>query len=284
MSQTILADVSEQIQKFWSPLFTKELREDMLLGKFVNKDYEGEIKKGGDTVYVSQINAPTGENRTVGTDADVFASQKISTTRIGIVADKRAVAAYEVEDLVDLQSQINKEDSEIRKSLQFAVEKQINDYLYSLVAPSTSNPDHSIASVSTIDADAMAAYRVLAGAAKWPKDGKWFGLFSPAYWGDFLLDDTLKSSDYVNGRPTEDANEGRKIMGFNCYEDNSRSGDYGLLFHKDFLHLVMQSQVQFKLSDLHSNKQFGYLLSVDVIYGAKLGIDGDVKHIKVYNT
>jgi hypothetical protein len=47
------------------------------------------------------------------------------------------------------------------------------------------------------------------------------------------------------------------------------------------MYLVMQEMPTFKLSDLHSNKQHGYLLSVRLIVGAKLGIDGDVKHITV---
>jgi len=48
--------------------------------------------------------------------------------------------------------------------------------------------------------------------------------------------------------------------------------------------MVTQTQVQIKLSDLHSQKKFGVLMSVDIIFGAKLGIEGNKKHIKVYNT
>jgi hypothetical protein len=48
--------------------------------------------------------------------------------------------------------------------------------------------------------------------------------------------------------------------------------------------LCMQKQSTFKLSDLHSQKKFGYLLSVDMILGAKLGIDGNKKVIKIYNS
>ena len=41
MAVTDLAAVTNQIQKIWAPLFTKELREQLLLGSFVNKDYQG---------------------------------------------------------------------------------------------------------------------------------------------------------------------------------------------------------------------------------------------------
>lgn len=41
MVQSNLADVTNQIQEYWSPLFTKELRESLLLGSLVNREYEG---------------------------------------------------------------------------------------------------------------------------------------------------------------------------------------------------------------------------------------------------
>ena len=56
MSATTLTDVAQQIQKYWSPRFTKQLRASLLLGGLVDKSYQGEIKRQGDTVKVSQIN------------------------------------------------------------------------------------------------------------------------------------------------------------------------------------------------------------------------------------
>jgi hypothetical protein len=45
---------------------------------------------------------------------------------------------------------------------------------------------------------------------------------------------------------------------------------------------VMQTEPTFKISDLHSQKKRGYLISVDLVFGAGLGVEGSVKHI--YNT
>lgn len=285
MTATALADVTNQIQKYWSPLFTKQLRESLLLGSLVSKDYDGEIKRQGDTVRVSQINAPTGQLLTVGTDADSFATEAVSTSYIDIVANKRAVAAYEFQDLVELQSQIGRENPEIMESLRYAMAKQINDYLYTLVSPSTSAPDHSIASVTDFNASQLAACRILAAQAKWPDAPGWYGLLDPVYYGDLMNATTLASSDYNGGdTPTVGGKIGTKRFGFNLFEDNSRSTDYGLLFHPSFMHMVSQTEVQVKVSDLHAQKRFGVVMSVDMVFGAKLGINGNVKHIKVYNT
>lgn len=281
-SVTNLTDVANQVQEIWSPLFTKELRETHLLPNMVNKDYQGEISNKGDTVYVSQINAPTGQLLTVGTNADAFSPEAISTSRVSILANKRAVASYEVEDLVDIQSQIDKEDSEIRASLAYAVGKQINDYLFTVVSPSTSAPDHELSSVTDLNAAQMSAIRVLAGTAKWLRNKPWFGLLSPQYNADVMDDTTLASRDFGgDDRPFVSGVLGLPRMGFQMFEDNSQTGDYGLFFHPDFMHLVMQTQVTFKISDLHAQKRFGYVISADIIFGASLGVSGGSKHIRV---
>lgn len=285
MSSTLLANVSDQIQKYWAPRFTQELRASLLLGSLVNKDYEGSITQGGDTVYVSQINAPTGELKTVGTDADTFSPESLSASRISIVADKRAVASYEFEDLVKLQSQLGQQDPEIMNSLKYAVAKQINDHLYSKVNPSTSAPDHLISGVTDFNASQLSGARILAAQAKWLMNPGWYALLDPQYYGDVLNAQTLTSSDYgAADAPVISGQVGLKRFGFNIFEDNSRSADFALLFHPDFLHMVMQQEVRVKLSDLHSNKKFGFVMSVDVVFGAALGVNGNVKHIKVYNS
>lgn len=285
MSASTLVEVADQIQKYWSPRFTKQLRESLLLGSLVNKEYEGEIKRGGDTVRVSQVNAPSGQLLTVGTNADSYSPEAISTSYVDIKADKRAVASYEFQDLVELQSQISQDNPEVMEALKFAMAKQINDYLYSLVSPSTSSPDHSIASVTDFNASQLSACRILAAQAKWRYEPGWYGLLDPQYYGDIMNAATLTSSDYgASDAPVISGQVGLKRFGFNLFEDNSRSADYALLFHPDFMHYVSQSAVQVKVSDLHAQKRFGVVMSVDLIFGAKLGINGSVKHIKVYNT
>src|SRR4051812_31750629 len=98
MAVTDLAAVTNQIQKFWSPLFMGELKAQAKLPSLVNREYEGEIKEQGDTVYVSQLVIPDAQEKTVGTDADTFDSQALTTQRVGIQATKRIVVAVEITD------------------------------------------------------------------------------------------------------------------------------------------------------------------------------------------
>lgn len=285
MATTDINQISEQVQKKWAPLFMKELRESLLLGSLVNKDYEGAIGQEGDTVYVSQINAPQGQLKTVGTDADTFDSSLLSTTRVAVVADKRAVAAFEIADTAMLMSQLNSQESAIRDSLVFAVAQQVNNYLFSLVAPSSSAPDHQVSSVTDLNASQLGAVRTLAAQAKWMREKGWYGLLDPVYYQDVLNATTMVSSDYgASDAPLIGGQIALPRYGFNILEDNSMNTDTALFFHPDFMHLVTQIQPRFKVSDLHSNKKFGMLLSVDMVFGAKLGIQGSVKHITVFNS
>lgn len=284
MSTTQLAQVTDQIQKYWAPRFTAELRESLLLGGLVSKEYEGEIKKGGDTVRVSQVQAATGELLDVGTNADSFNSELVQTVKVDIVANKRAVASYKVADLVDLQSQIDKNDPAMMNSLRFAMEKQINDYLYSLVAPSASAPDHILNTVATFDATTLGTLRLNAGTAKWPKDGNWYLLLDPTYYTQLLAVAALTSADYVGEQSVETGDIMLRRYGFKIMEDNSRAAKYGVAFHPSFMNFVSQTSVQVKISDRHPLGEFGFIISVDMVFGAKLAYDGNIRHQKIIAT
>lgn len=279
MSQeTKLAQVIDQVQMYWSPRFMAELRADLLLGGYVNKDYEGEIKQGGDTVRVSQIIAPTGQLLDAQTD-DSFESEVITTTKIDIKADKRAVSSFEFHDIVDLQSLITKDRPDVMEALKYAISNQINNYLFTFVKSSA-----DVTGVTTFGTSNLQAARKFAGQKKWLKDGRWVALLDPSYYTDILGVVGLTSSDFTDDRSVQSGNVDNKRFGFAINEDNSRPNQYGLFFHPDFLHMVMQQGVSIKISDLHAQKRFGYVMSVDTIFGAALGIDGNNKHYYVKNT
>jgi hypothetical protein len=295
MSATLINELSDQIQKYWSPIFVPELKESAILPSLVSKDYEGTITQGGDSVRVSMVESATGQIKTIGSGHETFDSEKLTAQSVNIVADKVITVAYELDNLIGLQNQLGQPggESAIRASLMKAVELQVNSYLYGLVAPSTSAPDHSIAGVTDFNASQILALRLLASQAKWPNDGQAYLLADPSFFNDILNSATMTSGDYVGDQPVIGGRVVQRRFGFNILEDNSAAmsklsptlaaADYALAFHPSFMYMVMQQQPTFKLSDLHSNKQHGYLLSVSLVLGAKLGIQGNVKHIKVYN-
>jgi len=277
MSKTGLAEVTNQIQTVWSPMMMQELRESFILPSIVSKQYEGEIKKQNDTVRISQINAPSSELREVGVNADTFETNQLSTSYVDLKADRRAVSAMEFDDLIQIQSIIDPErSSDIRKALMQDIGNQINDYLYSLLIPSTSSPDHTVNSKASIAASDLVAMRKAASEAHWSRAEEWYALVGPSYYANLLADSTLTDQDYG---ATDAAMIGGQIVqkryGFNILEDDSKALTTTLhALTPSALLYAAQTEVRFKISDQHSNKRFGYLLSADIVFGAKLGING----------
>jgi hypothetical protein len=57
--------------------------------------------------------------------------------------------------------------------------------------------------------------------------------------------------------------------------------DTAFFLHPDALLMVMAKEMQVKISDLHSASKHGILMSVDLIFGCALGLEGNRKVIKV---
>ena len=276
-------EVQNNIQKAWAPIFTKQLREKFLLPALVNSSYQGQIANQGDTVRVSQMAAPTGQLLTVGTNADSFSPEAIDLTYVDLKCDKRAVASFKFSDLVSLQSQISPDNPEVMSAMTHAINKQINTHIYSLIAASSSAPDHQLSGVSDFNASQLAACRVLAGQSYWDMSNA-FALLDPQYHQDLINATTMSSADYSSDQPLVAGQMGQKRLGFRVFEDVSMGADHGIVATPDFMLFAAQTQVQVKISDLHALGQFGVQMSVDIVFGAKLSNQGSVKHIQVYNS
>lgn len=284
MSLVDLTTVAAQMQTKWSSLFVKELRAMSPLPELVNKDYKGEITNGSSQVVVSMVKKVQGQTRTAGVDANTFETSDLEIDEVTVVSNKRFVASTRISELAELQSQLADPgmQSQIREALLRGAIEQWENYLWSLVSPSTSSPDHLDTGNAAMSASELNGYAVLAAQAKWARDKGWYGLLSPAYIGDLRTEQTLVSKDYVDGESVVVSGQiVNKRFGFGLLEDNSRTGRKGLFFHPDFLISVIQKQAQFKISDLHSQQKFGYLISVDLFGGAKLNVEGSKQHIYV---
>lgn len=261
----------ELTQTFWSPIFEKELRENTLWPGLLNDpNYTMETVKGGDTVKISKINKPTSTIRTIGTDADSFSTNILESVPTDLVVNKRCVSAYEFEDLAILMSQLEQKDSEIREALLADVREQANDWLKSLIVPSAATPDHVINSVTDFDSTVLSQVRTLAAQAKWRASGQpWYLLASPDYYSE-MLDDTVLSSANTLGigqSPILDGMFQFKRYGFNIAEDDSLAVEEAYAFIPSFMKTILGS-ARFKLSDLHAQGKFGFVLSVDFPMGA----------------
>jgi hypothetical protein len=297
MSATLVRELEDQIQKFWSPLFVPELKENAVLPNLINTTFSGDLQSYGDTVKVSMINNANGTRQQIKNDGShtSIISEKLKTQQVGIVADQIFSASFELDSLTDLQSQIGSPagQSRIREALLKGVELQINEYIYSLVAPIGSGPNQVRNGIAAYDFNQLMTDRGIAAKRKWAQGDRYI-LLDPEFYGDFISAEKNSSADYVGSDlPLIGGQRPISRAGFLVLEDNSDAmrqlsptGAFknGLAFHRDWCYMVAQAMPTFKLSDLHGNKNRGYLLTVDMVGGAKLGLEGDKKHIQIYNT
>lgn len=266
MSVSGVSQMANLIPEMWSPIMYDELRNNLMLAEFFEKSYEGVIANMGDIVRVNQVNAPNGEILTDDTQA--FASEALSITQKTLTVNKRASASFEISDLAQLQSQSF--EGEVQQALIYAIRKKIEQDIIDALVPSTSSPDHDIAPASASDLAAadIAGMRKLLRVAKVPTNG--LGLFlDPAYYADILTKTQLVSKDFQGGMPTENGNVGN-LFGFQVREHDLLSADIGFACHPSALQMVMQQGLRIKISDLHAQKKYGYLISADIVYGISL--------------
>lgn len=284
LGDTVLADVSEQIKKYWAPMTQSQLVQTNKLVNVINRDYEGSIAQEGDTVYVSMIKPMVASLKTIGTDADTYSPSKIQTVRTAIVCDKVVEASVRVGSLVELQSQIQSGSAQLRETMVQAMSDALNAYLYTFIKSSVSNGTTGVTGCAAFTKAELRLARVYAGQKKW-RTGNWFGFMDPSYWGDMNIDDTLAKSNFVSETPISAPSEFRNLLGFNLTEDNCLSTDQALFFHRDWLYFVMQQGANWKVSDLHAQEKRGIHLSCEMVVGAKKNVFyGDDLHFPVYNS
>jgi len=269
MAVSGVVQLDNLIPEMWASEFYDELRSDnSMLSLFFERRYSGVIARMGDTVRVNQIQKPSGEILT--DDAQQFASEAMATAQFNIQANKRASAAFEFTDLADLQSQSFQQEAQT--ALVDAIREQMeSDLLAALSAgPSASAPDHDIAPAVASDLEAvdLGTMRTLLSQAKVPLRGRTLFL-DPQYYGDILDSTKVMSRDFVAGNNSEEGVSDR-FMGFTIMEHNLFGADLGFACHPSALQVVMQQEIRLKISDLHPQNKYGYLMSADMVYGYTL--------------
>lgn len=263
MSQTGKADIVNMIPKVWSSKFYDELRAKSPLSGLFSREYEGEIKSRGDQVNVSQITVPTATN--LADDKATFTSAAMGNNTFALVANKQTVASFEFTDLAQLQSISFMEEA--KKALTDSIRLKMEaDLIAQYIAAVTG---FVIATPSDLAVADLVKARTLLSKAKVPTADRYM-LLDPEYYGHLLSKNQIVSNDFRSSDATNSGEVGAKLMGFNVMEHDGLAALSGLAFHKSAVQMVMQREVQIKISDLHSQNKLGFLMSADIIWGSAI--------------
>jgi len=270
-------ELQNLIPTVWSTQMYDELRAKLKLGSFFMRDYEGEIRNAGDTVKVNQIAAPTGENIEfgVGNTLDIN-SEAVTVNQFEVKADRLATASFQIENLAQLQSL--EFQAQAREALVYAVMKQMEDHIESLIVPAVAQ-DIAPTVASDLNVGDVAELRRLLSSSKVPTQNR--ALFLDVnYYSDIIQKTAFASSDFIPaGSPTATGEFSSPIYGFAVGECDGFAADLGYAAHPSAMAHVMQSSMTVKLSDMHGAGKRAFLLTAEILFGAKLFDDTRVAKI-----
>ena len=253
------------IPEIWSATWYDELRANLPIANFFDKTPEhiSELRFG-DILHMSQFAKATGE--TLTDDKQNFTTEEATITDKTITINKRAHAGFEFTDLAQLQSKSF--EAAAQSALMYSIAKQVEDAVTAAIVPSTSSPDHVIetASAGVLAAADVLNMRNLLSTQSVPNSERALFL-APSFYGDILGASTFISNDTVNKGAVASGEFGFPLYGFNTVEAQNLAADTGYGCHRSAIYLIMQQGLRLKVSDQHSNKKYGYIMTADLVFG-----------------
>lgn len=238
------------------------------MAKLVMRDYEGEIQSRGDTVHVADISNLSVGDKAASTDVSY---ETITEDKTSITIDKHKYAAFKLEDIVGVQSNVNLMN-EYSNKIGYALAKQVDTDLLALyVALSQSCGADNTAITNDVFLTAI-QYLDLADAPETDRSG----VFSAGQKANFLnVDEFVRYDANGIGGQNSPIVRGRfgQLYGVDLYfttnvtTTGSPAGDHNLVFHKEAFALAMQRDIRMQSQydiDALATKIVG-----DMLYGVK---------------
>lgn len=178
------------IPKLWSARLLNALDKSHVFANVVNRDYEGEIKKMGDTVHINTIGAVTIGTYTQNTD---FSSgpETLATTDQTLTIDQAKYFNFQVDDIDAAQAAGDIMDKAMTRAaygLADASDKYIAGILAGAADATNTVSTSAVALTSTNVYENVVKMRTILDKANVPTAGRWL-VIPPEMYALILLDD-----------------------------------------------------------------------------------------------
>lgn len=182
--------VTDFIPELWSARLLNALDKSHVFANVVNRDYEGEIKKMGDTVHINTIGAVTIGTYTQNTD---FSSgpETLATTDQTLTIDQAKYFNFQVDDIDAAQAAGDIMDKAMTRAaygLADASDKYIAGILAGAADASNTVSTSAVALTSSNVYENVVKMRTILDKANVPTAGRWL-VIPPEMYALILLDD-----------------------------------------------------------------------------------------------
>jgi len=262
----------------------RKLEETKSLWTLFNKDYEGDIKRAGDTVNILTLDDVA--VRSYPASADITYDPITSTTQT-LVADQEDYWGVELEDIDRLQARVlSNPDSSIIERAASAINLSLNSFVTTTLqaAVSTAAPDHSDDAGAAIDLDNFKDQKLKLDLTSTPAEGR-ICLIHPENERQVLDIPQVINADQFGGgnRPLVDGFIGR-LEGFDLISTLSIANVAGpkkpvLFTYKGAM--TVATQMAPTVEALRGQTRFKDMLRALWVYGAKVTRPNSVTEVQV---
>lgn len=216
--------IDDFIPELWSAEILESLAAKLVYGGpgVVNRDFEGQIQKAGDTVHITSFDDPTVLDYTPESNITV---QSINDATLALVVDQKKYFAFDVDDVSRKQAidgWVEKVSGRGAYKLLDKVDTYLAGLMYTAVNGTANDIGSKTATVSTNTGygAVLVALRTVLNRANVPTDGRWIVL-PPEVTAAFLQDNRFVDASASGS--TDALRNGfiGRALGFDLYESNN---------------------------------------------------------------
>lgn len=259
-------EFSVLVPEIWSSKFYETLLAALPMADTLAKDYEGEIQSLGDTVNVSQF-PEFGDAVELAEDQRNDAAS-ITVSQIQLVINKRVAQDFIITNLAMLQSLPAMQ--KLQELAIYSIMKKIQALIISLIVPSASNPDHSIAydSGTTLALADLLEAKELLDNQDVPISNRHL-CFGAAQMNDLYNVSGFTSTDFgVSNAPLINGGLPSQLVGFMPHF-SSLFANVVYLYHSSFFQIASQQGMNVSQYDLGVDGKRAMRINCDTLLGLK---------------
>lgn len=216
--------ITNFVPDIWSARILTALSRSAVAAGVCNRDYEGDITGGGDSVKITNFTDPTIGTYTRHTDITI---EDVDDATQSLLIDQLKYFAFEVDDVEKAQA-VNGGAvmATATQRASYGLKNVLDAFVFTTMAAgaSASAPDHQIAeaTISTAAAayEAIVDWGVLLDSADVPEEDR-FVVVTPAFHGKLLKDDRfVKAGDDASAATRANGRVG-EAAGFEVFKSNN---------------------------------------------------------------
>ena len=212
------------IPELWNARLLNALDKAHVFAGLVNREYEGDIKKQGDTVHINTIGAVTIGTYTKDTDFST-GPQALTTTDQTLVIDQAKYFNFAVDDIDEAQAAGDVMDKAMQRAaygLNDVADKYLADQLAAAITTANGNQVGTTAVALTKDNvyENVVKMKTILDKANVPTTGRWL-VIPPEMVALILQDDRFVKTGGTMAEDTLANGWVARAVGFDIYESNN---------------------------------------------------------------